>query len=114
MFAVCNHDGDELSGPWRTLEWAIGDARDRLEDDPELGEVIVWEIDPSGNLVTHHRTVTFGPDANWQSEVVVLKPGERIRAPGRVPRRITEDDLEGYDLGDPKRQALEERIGEWV
>lgn len=113
MFVVCDIAGGDLFRR-DMLDQAIADARDLLSDDPELREVTVWEIHPSGNLVTHLRTVTFGPDSDWQSVVVVLEPGEQVRAPGPIPHRITEEDLEGYSLDDPKRRALEERLGEWI
>src|ERR1043165_8259209 len=106
-YAICDIDG-EILGLWSQLDPAVWDAECRLAEDPELREVTVWEIDPSGNLLTHHRTVTFGPDANWDSIVVVLKPGEHVRAPGPIPHRISEDDLDGYELGSPKRAALEQ------
>lgn len=117
MYAICDMDGEVLERwPGKSddaLALAIIGARTMLEDDPELRELTVWQIDPSGNLLTHHRTITHGPDANWDSIVVVLKPGEHVRAPGPIPRQITEEDLDGYDLDDPKRAALESRIGEW-
>lgn len=46
------------------------------------------------------RTVTFGPDADWQSVVVVLEPGERPEPPGPVPYDWAADNV--YDLHDPK------------
>jgi len=95
------------------LQAAIELGKVLLDDDPELRELTVWESHPSGNLRTHHKTITFGPDANWDTIVVVLDPGEHVRAPGPIPRRITEDDLDAYDLGDPKRITLERHLGEW-
>jgi hypothetical protein len=112
VFVICKIDGYEISGRWRSLDAAIEAAKDRLEDDPELGELTIWEFDENGNFSYHVRTVTFGPDANWDSIVVVLMPGEQIQPPGPVPRRISEEDLDGYDLGDPKRAYLESRLGE--
>lgn len=114
MYAICDIDGETLREVehW-TLDEMVSDAVAMLEDDPELHELTIWEIDPSGNAITHLRTVTFGPDANWQSVVVVLKPGEHVRAPGPIPHRISEEDLDGYSLDDPKRWALEQRLGEW-
>ena len=112
-FAVCDIAGDELDRGTvlhEMIEW----AKERLSDDPEIRELTVWAIDPSGNLLTHLRTITFGPDASWNSVVVVLKPGEHVQAPGPVPHRISEEDLEGYSLDDPKRISLEQRLGEWT
>lgn len=124
LYAICNIDGDVLSlepergrirvGLWEDVDDAADAARRLLEDDPELRELNVWEVHPSGNLLTHHRTITFGPDANWNSVVVVLKPGEHVQAPGPIPHRISEEDLDGYSLDDPKRAALEGRLGEWA
>jgi hypothetical protein len=120
MFVVCNSEGNEMSGQWRSLEAAVGDAKDMLEDDPELGELEVWQIDrheKDGTAVPGHvKTITFGPDAHWDTIVVVLDPGEKPRPPGPVPHRVTEEDLDGYDLGDPKRIALEQVIerGGWA
>jgi hypothetical protein len=120
LYVVCDTDGEEVSGRWRgevrrwpTMEKAVDEAVAMLYDDPEAGEFTVWQLDPSGNLVTHLRTITFGPDASWNSIVVVLEPGEHVRAPGPVPRRISEEDLEGYSLDDSKRWSLEQRLGEW-
>jgi hypothetical protein len=113
FYAICDIGGDELDNGLSTLGHAIEAAVAMLDDDPEQGELTVWSIHPSGNLIEHLRTVTFGPDANWDTVIVVLKPGEHVRAPGPVPRRIREEDLDGYELDDPKRIALEQRLGEW-
>lgn len=112
-FVICDIVGDIHGDVETRLDFAIDQAKNLLEDDPELGELTVWEQHPSGNLMTHHRTITHGPDANWQSIVVVLKPGEHVRAPGPIPHRITEDDLDGYELGSYKRAVLEEHLGDW-
>lgn len=112
-YAICDIDGEEHQRA-ETLDGAVELAGHLLADEPELHELTVWSIHPSGNLIEHLRTITFGPDASWNSVVVVLKPGEHVRAPGPIPHRISEEDLEGYDLDDPKRAALEARLGEWI
>ena len=71
------------------LSDAIQEATRRLEDDPELRELTVALYEPL-------RTVTFGPDANWQSVVVVLKPGEKIQPPG--DSRWRDEDIEAYEF----------------
>ncbi len=113
-YIVQNTEGYELAGPWSVLDEAVDGAVALLKDDPELRELTVWEFDPSGNLVTHRKTITHGPDANWDTVIVVLDPGEHVRAPAPVPHRITEDDLDAYELGDPKRITLERHLGEWI
>lgn len=112
-YVICDIVGEEVGDIETRLDFAINQAKEKLEEDPELRELTVWEIDPSGNLVTHMNTITFGPDADWQSVVVVLKPGEHVQAPGPIPHRITEDDLDGYELGSYKRAVLEEHLGDW-
>lgn len=121
LYVICDMDGEEVSGPWRssatswpTMNAAVDEAVAMLYDDPEQGELTVWALNPSGNLITHLRTVTFGPDANWDTVIVVLQPGEHVRAPGPVPHRITEEDLDAYELGSSKRMALEQQLGEWA
>jgi len=106
MFVVETSDGDWLAQR-SNLEDAVTEAKRLLADDPERGELIVAEW-------RQVKTVTFGPTADWDSEIVVLEPGERISALGYVPHRISEKDLEAYELNDPKRWALAERIGDWV
>jgi hypothetical protein len=114
MFVIRNPDGDDLA-THHTLDEAIAKAKADLEDDPERhSELEIWELDENEAFAYHVRTVTFVPDEYWESVVGVLSPGEKIQPPGPIPHRITEEDLEGYDLGDPKRAALEQRIGEWT
>jgi hypothetical protein len=112
-YVICNIVGDLVGDVETRLDFAIEQAKQKLEDDPELGELTVWEQHPSGNLVTHERTITHGPDADWQSVVVVLKPGEHVQAPGPIPHRITEEDLDGYERDSYKRAVLEEHLGDW-
>jgi len=112
-YVICDITG-EITGDFETrLDFAIDQAKSKLEDDPELGELTIWEIDPSGNLITHLRTITHGPDADWQSIVVVLKPGEHVQAPGPIPHQITVEDLDGYERDSYKRAVLEEHLGDW-
>jgi hypothetical protein len=106
MFLIESKEGDWLAQR-SNLDDAVREAKRLLADNPERGELIVAEW-------RHIKTVTFGPSADWDTEIVVLEPGERISAPGYVPHRISEEDLEGYELDDPKRWALAERIGEWA
>ena len=116
MFAICDMHGESTLSVEAvlTLDDAVLAAVKMLEDDPEMSELTVWEVDRTGALLTHHRTITFGPDTRWNSVVVVLRPGEHVRPPGPVPHRIGEEDLEGYELGSSKRIALEQRLGEWT
>lgn len=93
MFTVETVSGDEVLRA-ETLAEATVWARNALEDDPEVGTLLIWE---NG---AERRTVTFGPDADWQSVVVVLKPGERPEPPGPVPYDWAADNV--YDLHDPK------------
>jgi len=114
-YVICDMEGEPLFDQIdERLDRVVGWAKERLEDDPEMRELTVWQIDASGNATTHLRTITFGPDANWDSVVVVLKPGEHVQAPGPVPHRISEEDLGAYELGSPKRSAMEERLGDWI
>jgi len=71
------------------LSDAIQEATRRLEDDPELRELDIF-------YSQHVRTITFGPDADWQSVVVVLKPGEKIQPPGES--RWRDEDIEAYEF----------------
>lgn len=112
-FCICNIAGDLVGDIETRLDFAVEQAKAKLEDDPELGELTVWEMHPSGNAMTHLKTITHGPDADWQSIVVVLDPGAHVRAPGPIPHRITEDDLDAYPLGSYKRAVLEEHLGDW-
>lgn len=112
-YTVENTAGDELE-VHDTLTAATRSGVERLEDDPELGELLVYEVGRTAPTGTHMKTITHGPDANWDTIVVVLEPGERIGRPGYVPRQITEEDLEGYELGDPKRIGIERAIGTWI
>ena len=87
MYLVENSAGDILaSAP--ELEAAVKAAKALLEDDPEQRELDIWRSE-------HVRTVTFGPDADWQSVVVVLKPGEKIQPPG--DSRWRDEDIEAYE-----------------
>lgn len=113
MYGIYNIVGDQVGDYEETLDFAVEKAKKRLEDDPELAELTVWEIHPSGNLISHLKTITHGPDADWQSIVVALDPGEHVQPPGPIPHRITEDDLDGYELGSYKRAVLEEHLGDW-
>lgn len=112
-FTIETVSGDEVDTR-ATLAEATSAAVSRLEDDPELGTLEVFERVRSPQGIEHVKTITHGPDANWDTIVVVLDPGEKIKPPGYVPRRITEEDLEAYELGDPKRISLEFEIGAWV
>ena len=86
-YLIENTAGDILvSAP--ELSDAIQEATRRLEDDPELRELTVALYEPL-------RTVTFGPDTDWQSVVVVLKPGEKIQPPGES--RWRDEDIEAYE-----------------
>ena len=87
MYHVENTAGDILASR-RELDEAVKAAKARLEDDPELRELTVALYEPL-------RTVTFGPDADWQSVVVVLKPGEKIQPPG--DSRWRDEDIEAYE-----------------
>lgn len=105
MFTVETVSGDEVLRA-ETLAEATVWARNALEDDPEVGTLLIWEDG------VERRTVTFGPDADWQSVVVVLEPGEQIEPPTRVvairedgsyrtePYDWAADNV--YDLHDPK------------
>ena len=93
-YLIENTAGDILvSAP--ELSDAIQEATRRLEDDPELRELDICELDENENFSYHVRTVTFGPDADWQSVVVVLKPGEKIQPPG--DSRWRDEDIEAYE-----------------
>lgn len=117
-YIIATDGGTEIGfAPWNTLEAAVEAARRRLEDDPEFRSLDVYAVDHVGNW-THERTVTFGPDANWESVVVVLEPGQKIEPPAGsyLPRQLTEEDLDAYDLGDAKRITLQRMMdeGQWV
>ena len=87
-YLIENTAGDILvSAP--ELSDAIQEATRRLEDDPELRELDIF-------YSQHVRTITFGPDADWQSVVVVLKPGEKIQPPG--DSRWRDEDIEAYEF----------------
>ena len=88
MYHVENTAGDILASR-RELDEAVKAAKALLEDDPELRELTVALYEPL-------RTVTFGPDADWQSVVVVLKPGEKIQPPG--DSRWRDEDIEAYEF----------------
>lgn len=122
MYVVENSEGDWLhSDP--DLDVAVDYARSLLEDDPERGELTVA-------LHRIERTVTFGPDANWETQVVVLKPGEKIAPPDGSWRGFLDtltipenschrsnaawqpSDETGYDLNDPKSPGFHDRMSE--
>ena len=87
MYLIENTAGDTLARA-PELSDAIQEATRRLADNPELGELNIF-------YSQHVRTVTFGPDADWQSVVVVLKPGEKIQPPG--DSRWRDEDIEAYE-----------------
>ena len=111
MFIVMDNAGNEVSGQWRSKEAAVADAREMLEDDPERGELTVWELDEHEAFAYHVRTIAFGPDRDWQSVVVDLAPGERVTAPGPIPAEFhcDPDESAGYALDDPKHPTFYER-----
>lgn len=79
---------------------AITEAKTRLEDDPELGEVLVFKDTCFLGRATHV------PDSDWQSMVAWLWDGEQVLPPAgtSVPAFFACDPDEscGYDLSDPK------------
>ncbi len=85
-YTLENAAGDILDAGGTDDETSIARAREMLENDPELGEIIVMEWREVG-------TVTHGPDANWNTQVVVLKPGEKIEPPYRVPASMSDEDI---------------------
>ncbi len=93
-YTLENAAGDILDAGGTDDETSIARAREMLENDPELGEIIVMEW-------REVATVTHGPDANWNTQVVVLMPGEKIEAPDDS-WKMPEDS--GYDVSDPKHE----------
>lgn len=108
MFLIEDTEGDILATA-PTLEEAIEIAKVRLDDDPELRELDVFYSE-------HVRTIAFGPDENWNTQVVVLKPGEKIEAPtnagaDRFAFMCSPDESAGlsddpYDWNNPKSTAF--------
>lgn len=68
---------------------AVAQAKALLSDDPELGQLDIYRSE-------HLATVTHGPTANWETEIVVLKPGEKIEPPHGwpVPARMPDDEFD--------------------
>ena len=109
MFTVQTAGGDVVATfssteplPLNPVEMAIQDAKTRLSDDPELGELTVYAHVEGREIEI--GCATFVPDADWQSVVGWLWPGERITPPGPIPAefRCDPDESCGYDLSDPK------------
>lgn len=81
--------GGEYVAHCGTYEQACERARRLLEDDPEIGTLEIFRVE-------HRATVTHGPDANWDTQVVVLAAGERLEPPAGIPPRMSDDEFEAY------------------
>jgi len=88
--------------PLPACEMAIHDAKTRLDDDPEIGELTVY-VHTQGRQIEIGRA-THVPDSDWQSVVGWLWAGEKVEAPGPIPAefRCDPDESCGYDVSDPK------------
>ena len=84
---------------------AILEAKTRLEDDPEIGHVEVYQDDCYIGQATHV------PDHDWQSVVGWLWDGERVLPPAGIP---SIHDGEGYTLDDPKHPTYHERMSDFA
>lgn len=84
---------------------AILEAKTRLEDDPELGEVEVYRDGCFLGRATHV------PNQRWETVVAWLWDGEHILPPAGIPPI---DDGEGYDLSDPKHPTYHERMSDFA
>jgi hypothetical protein len=100
MYTNETTSGDIL-GTYSDQQQAITEAKTRLEDDPELGEVHVCRVEVIGRA-------THVPDSDWQSVVAWLWEGEKILPPGPVPAVFACDPDEscGYALSDPKHPGF--------
>lgn len=86
---------------------AILEARQRLEDDPELGEVYVASVDQYLWRATH------APDYNWNSIVVVIPFEEKLSMrPGVQMIDANFDWLDAYADNWAKRVAMEKEAEE--
>ena len=97
-FTVVTTAGDELTVT-QDLDSAVVRASEALRDDPEMGTLDVYEVTRESPTGVLRKTVTFGPDADWQSVVVVLELGEKVEPPDGSWRPVDDD---GYDPSDPK------------
>lgn len=104
MFKVTKESTGHEFSQHQTVRDAVVAAWLRMEDDPEIGDLAVY--DSAGDLA---RRVCFCPDDDWDTTIRVFLPGEPLVPPsGYVPRRITQEDLDAYPVGDPKRIGLEQ------
>lgn len=91
-------------------QMAIVEAKMRLEEDPELGEVLVFKDGCYIGKATHV------PDHDWQSVVAWLWDGEQVLPPAGavIPAYFACDPDEscGYDLSDPKSEGFHDRMAE--
>lgn len=84
---------------------AMLEARQRLEDDPELGEVYVSY---EGQYLWR---ATHAPDLNWNSIVIVIPFDEKLTIPPGIQMIDSSYDfLEAYADDWAKRMALENEL----
>ena len=90
---VLNKVDNFQADPLDVDQMAIVEAKSRLEEDPELGEVLVFKDGCFLGRATHV------PDHDWQSVVAWLWDGEVVLPPAGIPPL---HDGSGYDISDPK------------
>ncbi len=100
-FRIDTPAGDEIATLHGLSEdEAIIEAKTRLEDDPELGELHVCRVQEE-----HVWTITNVPtNTSGDSEIQALRAGEPIPDPGYGKLiQMWKDELDpGYDISDPK------------
>lgn len=105
----------EILATFEDCDEAILDAKQRLRDDPEMGELSVGEWRTPGlddaDYVRSIGRATHVPDADWQPVVDWLWADESLKAPGPIPaefrckdpeRDWIQDQRDAYDVSDPK------------
>lgn len=100
MFRIETVDGTVLT-QMDDEQHAVLEARQRLEDDPELGEIYVASSDQYLWRATH------APDWNWNSIVVVIPFDAKVVAPGGSMGVDQHTDfLDAYADNSAKSQSL--------
>ena len=84
--------------PLTALDMAVQEAKVRLEDDPEIGQIEIYEHADDPFRFHQHSVyvgcVTWAPDVYWESQAAWVPRGETITPPARVEPRLSDDDFE--------------------